>query len=530
MELHIGKPPFAGYRWAAKGDLNAFFALMLDNVLNLVVLTAILAGFGYPTEYVYKLMIPGTALGVLVGDLVYTWMAIRLAHRTENAGVTAMPLGLDTPSTIGVAVLVLGPTWLATRDAILTWQVGMATMMLIGVVKVICSFVGDRIRRAIPAAGLIGSLAGVGLALLATLPLFHIFSAPVVGLVALGIVLYGLMAKGRMPAGIPAAFAAVAAGTVLWHLLGRMDLLGTAYRAPALAISLAWPLPSLGFVAGLERAIHYLPVAIPFGILTIVGGINVTESARLAGDHYKTRDILLTEAVSTLIAGVCGGVVQSTPYIGHPAYKEMGGRAAYTLATGLFIGVGGCLGYVPFIVDLIPAAAVTPILVFIGLEILNQGYHGCPAEHAAAVGLALLPCVMELLRIVIAGSLHVDGALLAMLPTAFQAEASQTLKLVTLLGHGFIITAMLWGAAGAFLIDLKVHRASLIFFLCAILTSCGMMHSSSPEGGLYLPWLAQDPATYSFTAGYLALAAVLFIFSWMLAAAPSLPSRRLERT
>ena len=77
---------------------------------------------------------------------------------------------------------------------------------------------------------------------------------------------------------------------------------------------------------------QYLPMAVPFAILTVVGGINVTESARLAGDEYNTRDILLTEAVATLLAGVCGGVSQTTPYIGHPAYKAMGGRAAYTLA------------------------------------------------------------------------------------------------------------------------------------------------------------------------------------------------------
>lgn len=38
------------YKWFAKGDLNAFFALMLDNVQNLVILTAILVGFGYPAE------------------------------------------------------------------------------------------------------------------------------------------------------------------------------------------------------------------------------------------------------------------------------------------------------------------------------------------------------------------------------------------------------------------------------------------------------------------------------------------------
>ena len=30
------------YKWAAPGDLNAFFGLMLDNVMNLVILAGIL--------------------------------------------------------------------------------------------------------------------------------------------------------------------------------------------------------------------------------------------------------------------------------------------------------------------------------------------------------------------------------------------------------------------------------------------------------------------------------------------------------
>src|SRR5262245_36042013 len=60
------------YRWAAWGDLNAFFGLMLDNLTNLVILTGILAGgFQFPAEIVFTHMIPGTALGVLVGDLIY---------------------------------------------------------------------------------------------------------------------------------------------------------------------------------------------------------------------------------------------------------------------------------------------------------------------------------------------------------------------------------------------------------------------------------------------------------------------------
>ena len=43
----------------------------------------------------------GVSVGVLVGDAIYTWMALRLARRTGRTDVTAMPLGLDTPSTFG---------------------------------------------------------------------------------------------------------------------------------------------------------------------------------------------------------------------------------------------------------------------------------------------------------------------------------------------------------------------------------------------------------------------------------------------
>ena len=124
---------------------------------------------------------------------------------------------------------------------------------------------------------------------------------------------------------------------------------------------------------------------------TIVGGTDNTESAAAAGDEYDTRAILATEGLATLAAGVCGGVVESTPYIGHPAYKKMGAGAGYALATGLFAGFGGVLGYLPFLIDWIPAAAVAPILIYIGLEVLAQAFTATPARHGAAVSLAVLP-------------------------------------------------------------------------------------------------------------------------------------------
>ena len=129
------------YRWARMGDVNAFFGLMLDNVANLVLLSGILIFvFGYPEDIVYTRMFPGTALGVAFGDLVYTWLAFRLAAKTGRDDVTAMPLGLDSPSTIGMAFAVLGPAFVTAKQSglddaaagMLGWKIGMATMVLIG--------------------------------------------------------------------------------------------------------------------------------------------------------------------------------------------------------------------------------------------------------------------------------------------------------------------------------------------------------------------------------------------------------------
>jgi AGZA family xanthine/uracil permease-like MFS transporter len=89
------------YNWAAKGDVNAFFGLMLDNVANLLLTVSLLHGaFAFPTEVALRHMVPGTAMGVLVGDLLFFWLALRLAKQTGRETITAMPLGLDTPSTL----------------------------------------------------------------------------------------------------------------------------------------------------------------------------------------------------------------------------------------------------------------------------------------------------------------------------------------------------------------------------------------------------------------------------------------------
>jgi adenine/guanine/hypoxanthine permease len=288
-------------------------------------------------------------------------------------------------------------------------------------------------------------------------------------------------------------------GTILYYALGPLGLAGEKFAWPTLSLSLAFPLPTLGFIDGFADVLPYLPIAIPFGLLTIVGGINVTESARVAGDAYRTRDILLTEAIATLVAGLCGGVSQSTPYISHPAYKAMGARAAYTLATGLFVGLGGILGYVQFVVALIPKAAVVPLLVFIGLSIVNQAYREVPRAHTSAVTFAFLPIIAQL------GLILVKPIALPLFQL-LKVDAQHTVYTLAILGNGFIVTGMLWGAALAHLIDRKLIESAVFWFVCAAFTVIGLIHSVRLDGSMYLPWAIGEGAKHAFTiAGAYAL-------------------------
>lgn len=527
------------YRWAAVGDLNAFFGLMLDNVTNLVFLAQILIlVFQFPADIVYTRMFPGTAFGVLVGDLIYTWMAFRLARRTQNSNVTAMPLGLDSPSTIGIAFAVIGPAFMAAKGqgldphaaGMLAWKVGMATLIIIGVIKFVLSFFGHFVEKLIPEAGLLGSLAGVGIALLGLLPLEHVFGTPIVGMVALGIIIYSLVAKIRLPLNLPSVFVSVIGGTIVYYALVTAGIV----HAPTVNLQfvIAFPYPTLDFLGGFQEALVYLPIAIPFALLTVIGGINVTASARIAGDSYRTQSVLLAEAVATLAAGITGGVAQSTPYIGQPAYKAMGGRAGYTFATGLFIGLGGIFGFISLLAQVLPQAALAPILIFVGLDIVEQSYHSTPKRHATAVTMAILPAMPYLAKIKMIALVGQVQGLFATV-TSLSAETAAKLKptldffgpafqdswhTIIALGNGFIITAMIWGAFTAKLIDRQFFKAAGYLVCGAFLSLFGLMHSIKIDGDMYMPWSvtpnAAGPSPIMIASAYLVLALLVIGFSY----------------
>jgi AGZA family xanthine/uracil permease-like MFS transporter len=497
-------------RWWAKGDCNAFFGLALDNLGLFVILAGLLIGvFGFPPDLVLRVMVPGTALGVLLGNLLYTGLAVQLMRRTGRHDVTAMPFGLDTPSLFGIVFGVLGPAMLATRDPVLAWKIGMGVTVAMGMIKLACAFAGDWVRRVVPRAALLGSIAGVAILLIAFLPSLRIFSDPLVGVVSLVVLLAALVGGVRMPWGLPGALAAVLAGSAIFW--GRWALEGTlpgASGLPAAAtLGLALPRPTLAWLGALDATLPYLPLAVPFALATVVGGIDNTESALVAGDEYRTRDVLLTEALATIAAGCCGGVVQNTPYIGHPAYKAMGARAGYTFVTGLVIGVGAAVGIVALLVRLLPEAAVAPILVFVGLQITAQAFVASPPRHAAAVAVSFLPAVAAL--VLIQGNLLLGGVGKSAADLAGEGRLAWGALLV--LGNGFILTALVWGSALVAIIDRRLRAAAAVLALAAVATLFGLIHSPLPDGAVFWPWAVSSGAPHTLAAAYGVAASALLL-------------------
>jgi adenine/guanine/hypoxanthine permease len=515
----------ASYFRLVPGDVNGFLGLVVDNLSVLGLLAAVLIGvYAVPADIVFGRMFPGTALGVLAGDLVYTGLAVRLARRTGRSDITAMPFGLDTPSTIGMAMLVLGPAFAKFRAAGLdptsagleTWYLGMAATATMGVLKLLLSFAGRSVRRLIPMAGLLGSLAGIALTLIGFFPMVDLLQFPIVGFLTLGLILYALVAKGSVPLRMPGVLFAVIVGTALYYGAGHFGLLGMHVPAPAMPVlRLALPHPDRGIFRGLAGLWNYLPLIIPFALLTVVGGVNNTESARVAGDDYDVRSILLAEAAATLLAGLAGGVAQTTPYIGHPAFKEMGARSGYTLLTGIFIGVGGVLGYLANLIELVPLAALAPVLVFLALNITSQAFTAVPARHAAAVAISFFPSIARLLTIELSDPKFVAPERLAQLLTAPE-HGLPAFSVIVALGNGFIITATIWAALVVELTEHRLRSAAAYLAAGGTLSFFGIVHSVRLDGSAYALWQLQGTArnvATQFCAGYFVLAAALLLLS-----------------
>src|SRR5262245_51592290 len=142
------------------GDLDGFFGLFIDNLLQLMLIMVLgIKVAVLPPDLILHRILPGAAVSILLGNLFYSWQALKLARATGRNDVTALPYGINTPSLIAYLFLIMGPLYQETKNPTLVWQAGLFAGLMSGLLETIGAFIGPWLRRHTPRAALLSSLA-----------------------------------------------------------------------------------------------------------------------------------------------------------------------------------------------------------------------------------------------------------------------------------------------------------------------------------------------------------------------------------
>jgi AGZA family xanthine/uracil permease-like MFS transporter len=485
-----------------RGDWNAFATLGTDNLASIVILPTILIGtLHLAPEIVYGRILPGLAVTLFVGLGTFAYLGIRLAHRQGRSDVTALPYGISTPVMFVYLFGIMGPVYYTTHDPLLAYRIGLGAAFIGGLVEMSGALVGPWLQRITPQAGLLGTVAGVAVVWIAVIPSAIVFANPLIGLPSLFVVLLGLVGHFRFPFRVPAGLVAISLGVCLGFMTGDATL---RFDEPAIHL----PLPVVGDLwMGLRMILsrpQILAVVVPIAAYNLIETMGNVESARAAGDGYDVRTCQLLDGLGTCLGAVFGSPFPTTVYLGQPAYKRMGGGTGYALLTGTFLFVASLLGLFGLLQRLIPAAAIAPLLVFVGIVMTHYAFQATPAAHGVAVAFALVPHVADLLK------KQLDGTLLEVLQPGSASPALLSrlaenrgvyLQSYGLLSKGAIITGLLWGSILAHLVDRDLRKAMLFGLFASCLSLLGVIHAEQIGFSL-------SP----ITMGYLVLTGLLGVF------------------
>jgi adenine/guanine/hypoxanthine permease len=203
------------------------------------------------------------------------------------------------------------------------------------------------------------------------------------------------------------------------------------------------------------------------------------ESAEAAGDDYPTTRVLTADGVVSLIGCLMGNPFINAVYIGHPGWKAMGGRIGYSAATGIMVIVLSWFGIISVLLALVPVVAISPILLYIGMLIGAQAFQTTPVTHAPAIVLALVPHLAAWCKTLMDGALGAAGTNAAAIGFDKLGQVGVLYHGLEVLGGGSILTGLILGAVGVFVIEKKFAEASAFALSGAVLTFFGFMHGES---------------------------------------------------
>lgn len=538
-----------------KRDIDGFFGLFVDNLVQLLIIISLCSGLcgmtGEHSDLLYKYILPGAAISILIGNVFYAWQAHRLAKKTGRDDVTALPYGINTPSLLVYVFFVIAPIYERTNDAELAWKMGLIACLGSGIIEFVGSFIGGALRKHTPRAALLSTLAGIAIGFISMTFALQIFHKPLIAMLPLALVLVGLFSQIRLPLGLPSGMLAVVIGTATaWGLMLLKQYFpntpewltfgaASSTAVQAASAQIGWVLPvwcweQIQPVAqDVSQWLPYLSVIVPMGLFNVIGSLQNIESAEAAGDSYPTGVCMAANGVGTIIAALFGSCFPTTIYIGHPGWKELGARAGYSTLNGLVISLICLSGVVSLVASIVPIEAGAAIVLWIGIIITAQAFRAVPQKHAPAVAIGLFPAIAAWGATVMMGTVIAsNGRTLAdfIAPPEQTANAqepqapsdqsesdpgqngtSETVAAPTITIHeiphpttevngflvhglllmerGYIFTCMILSAVCAFLIDRRFIAAGIWMLVAALLTWLGAMHAYQVHHGMAFDFL-----------------------------------------
>ncbi len=542
----------ARYPFFVRRDLDGFFGLFIDNLIQLLLILQLCADMcgmtGDNRGILYERILPGAAVSIILGNLFYAWQARRLAKQTGRDDVTALPYGINTPSLLIYIYFVMGPVY---REASATmspaeasqfaWEMGLIACLGSGLIEFFGAFIAESIRKRTPRAALLSTLAGIAIGFIAMQFALQIFHKPLLGMLPLAIVLITYFSQAPFPFQLPGGFLAVLLGTGTAWLLTLVvqawpDAPGwiadSAMSPSAVTESLAqrgFYLPHFfgdtiwRLLQNPEPWLKHLSVIIPMGLFNLIGSLQNIESAEAAGDRYHTASSLAVNGIGTITAALFGSCFPTTIYIGHPGWKQLGARAGYSTLNGLVVTVLCLTGTVGVMNALIPREAGASIVLWIGIIITAQAFAACSKEHAPAVAVGLFPAIVAWgLNLVQAAFFASGGKTMQDILTSSTNTELQgyLLEPMIIIDRGYIFTCMILAAISAFLIDRKFFTAGVWALIGALFAGLGLTHAFQLIGNVFdflYVFAEPKPGFLAYRAwpvmiGYLLSSAMFFAF------------------
>ncbi len=480
------------------GDVAGLTYAITNNIVNYIIIIYALQGMGWNDDLIFGRVIPGLSIGLMVSGIYYAYMAHKLSIKEGRADVTALPSGISTPAMFVILYGVVSPlSWSLEPEQ--AWAAAVAACFIGGFVEFIGGFIGPWMKRNLPRAALLGTVAGIGFIWMATQGVFDVFGDPVVGIPILIVAMLGLFGGYLFPKKVSPFLVAIVGGIVYALCLGRtsFDFSGVGFYFPN-------PVNTIqALVNGFIYVAPFLTVVIPIEIYNFIETMDNVESANAAGDNYNVREAQFADGICTMLSAIFGGVVPNTVWLGHAGLKKAGAGASYSWMAGIVLGMAGIFGLFTFLANLVPAAVCAITFLWCAVIMVAQAYKECNVKHYAAIAIAMVPSVADYLYTQVTGAMGVSNIWTETLASGlagYTQEYTDALLSAGVMWNGVpavkagaIVIGILLGSLTVFIIDKKLKRAGFVCLGGAVLSLFGFIHSAAlgfyPTSPYMIGWL-----------------------------------------